>query len=78
LLAKKLNIKKDYGLTPEKILADVTTNANLRNKSRVILVKKSIQFKTEIVMEENGKTLSVLRSHLGRTHDFRIRKQEKP
>ena len=29
-------------------------------------------------MEENGKILSVSKSHLGRTHDFRIRKQEKP
>ena len=28
-------------------------------------------------MEENGKILSVSKSHLGRTYDFRIRKQEK-
>ncbi len=33
--------------------------------------------KTEIVIEENGQILSVSRSHRGRMHDFRIRKQEK-
>lgn len=33
--------------------------------------------KTEIVVEENGKILSVSRSHRGKIHDFRIRKQEK-
>ena len=33
--------------------------------------------KTEIVIEENGKILSVSKTHRGRIHDFRIRKQEK-
>lgn len=39
--------------------------------------KKTTTMKTEIVIEENGQILSVSKSHRGRMHDFRIRKQEK-
>ncbi len=39
--------------------------------------KKTTTIKTEIIVEENGKILSVSRSHRGRIHDFKIRKQEK-
>lgn len=85
LLAKKITIKKDRTLTAEKILkilADVTEQATQRpskkQKKFYSGKKKSHTIKTEIVIEETGKILSVSRSHKGRVHDFRIRKQEKP
>ncbi len=84
LLAGKITIKKDRSLTPEKILkilADVTEQPIQRPKKQQ---KKSYSGKkrrhtlnTEIVMKEKGKILSVSKSHKGRIHDFRIRKQEK-
>lgn len=85
LLAKKVTIKKDRTLTPEKILkiiADVTEQATQRPKRRQKQSysgkKKRHTIKTELVIEESGKILSVSKSHKGRVHDFRIRKQEKP
>jgi len=39
--------------------------------------KKAHTIKTEIVIEENEKIISISKSHKGRTHDFRIRKEEK-
>ena len=39
--------------------------------------KKACAIKTEIVIEENGKIVSVSKSHKGCTHDFRIRKEER-
>lgn len=33
--------------------------------------------KTEIIIRDDGQILSVPKSHRGRIHDFKIRKQEK-
>lgn len=84
LLAKKLSIKKDRSLTPEKILkiiADVSEQPIERPKKQQKKSysgkKKRHTIKTEIIIEEDGKILSVSKSQLGKMHDFRIRKQEK-
>lgn len=84
LLAKKITIKKDRSLTYEKvvkILADVTEQTTQRPKAGQKRYysgkKKNHTIKTEIVIEESGKIISVSRSHKGRVHDFRMRKQAK-
>lgn len=86
LLAKKVSIKKDRTMTPErilKILADVTEQPIQRSKDRK---KRKLSYsgkkrvntiKTEIVIKEDGQILSVSKSHRGQIHDFKIRKQEK-
>lgn len=73
-------------MTPErilKILADVTEQPIQRSKDRK---KRKLSYsgkkrvntiKTEIVIKEDGQILSVSKSHRGRIHDFKIRKQEK-
>lgn len=40
--------------------------------------KKQHTQKTELVMADGGKILTVSHTHPGRKHDFRIRKEEKP
>ena len=84
LLAKKISIKKDRTLTPEKvlrILADVseqpTQRPSKKQKKSYSGKKKRHTIKTEIVIREDGKILSVSKSHKGRVHDFKIRKEEK-
>lgn len=86
LLAKKITIKKDRTMTPErilKILADVTEQPiqrpkdSKKGKKSYSGKKKMTTMKTEVVIEENGQILSISKSHRGRIHDFRIRKQEK-
>lgn len=86
LLAKKVSIKKDRTMTPErilKILADVTEQPIQRPKDRK---KRKLSYsgkkrlntmKTEIIIRDDGQILSVSKSHRGRIHDFKIRKQEK-
>lgn len=88
LLAKKIHIKKDRTLTYEKlteIIADVTESPtqrpknNKEQKKKYSGKKKKHTNKTEIVIEkETGKIISVSKSYGGRTHDFKIRKNEKP
>jgi hypothetical protein len=84
LLAKQVSIKKDRSLTAEKVLkllADVTETPTQRptNKQKKSYSgKKKRHTITEIVMEDRGKIVSVSKSHKGRTHDFKIRKAEKP
>jgi hypothetical protein len=85
LLAKKITITKDRSLTPDKVLellADVSeqpTQRNIRRQKRSYSGKKKRHtIKTEIVMQTDGKIVSVSKSHRGKTHDFRIRKSEKP
>lgn len=87
LVAKKLTIKKDRTLTQEevfKLLADVTEQPTQRpskkkkNKQTYSGKKKRHTLKEEIVMQDNGRILSTSHSYGGCTHDFRIRKQEKP
>lgn len=86
LLSKKISIKKDRTMTPErilKILADVTEQPIQRPKDRK---KRKLSYsgkkrlntmKTEIIIRDDGQILSVSKSHRGRIHDFKIRKQEK-
>ncbi len=85
-MAKKITIKKDRTLTPErilKILADVTEQPiqrpkdSKKRKKSYSGKKKATTIKTGIVIEGNGQILSISKSHRGRMHDFRIRKQEK-
>ena len=72
LLARKITIKKDRTLTPErilKILADVTEQTiqrpkySKKRKKSYSKKKKTTTMKTEIVIEESGKILSVSKSH---------------
>ena len=86
LLAKKTAIKKNRELTLDKILellVDVTqqrTQGPKNNQDRRKSYsgkKKACTIKTEIVIEKNGKIVSISKSHKGRSHDFRIRKEEK-
>ncbi len=86
LLAKKVTIRKDRSMIPEKILkilVDVTEQEiqrpedSKKRKKSYSGKKRTNTMKTEIVIEERGKILSVSRSHRGRMHDFKIRKQEK-
>lgn len=87
LMAKKLAIKKDRSLTPEtilKLLVDVTEQPIQRptkkkkNRQTYSGKKKRHTLKAEIVVQEDGKILSTSHSYGGRTHDFKIRKQESP
>lgn len=86
-MAKKLTIKKDRTLTPEaiiKLLADVTEQPlqrpvkAKRRKQTYSGKKRGNTHKVELVIESNGRILSVSHSHGGRKHDFRIRKEEAP
>ncbi len=84
LLAKEITITKDRSLTPDqvlKILVDVSEQPTQRptNKQRQSYSgkKKRHTIKTELVIQEDGKIVSVSKSHKGRVHDFRIRKGEK-
>jgi hypothetical protein len=85
LLAKKITITKDRSLTPDKVLeliADVTEQTTQRPKHKqkgsYSGKKKGHTIKTEIIIDTGGKIHNVSKSHKGRIHDFRIRKQEKP
>lgn len=86
LLAKKATITKDRSMTPEKILKildDVTEQQiqrpedSKKRKKSYSEKKRTNTIKTEIVIEEGGRILSVSKSYRGRINDFRIRKQEK-
>jgi len=83
-MAKKITITKDRSLTAEKVLkllADVTEQPTQRpirkQKESYSGKKKRHTIKTEIVIQEDSKILSVSKSHKGETHDFKIRKGEK-
>lgn len=85
LLAKKITIKKDKTLTSEaitKIIADATEQPTQRptkkQKKYYSGKKKRHALKTEIVMDANGKILSVSKMSPGKRHDFRMRKEGKP
>jgi hypothetical protein len=85
LLAKKLCIKKDRTMTKEevlKIIADVMeqpiNRPKKKQKKSYSGKKKRHTIKSEIVMAEDGRILSVSKSYKGRMHDFKIRKSERP
>lgn len=84
ILARKTTINKDRTLTQDeviKILADVTEQPTQRpekkQKKYYSGKKKRHTLKAEIIMQDNGKILSVSKTAVGRTHDFRIRKEGK-
>ncbi|BET32573.1 IS5 family transposase [Wolbachia pipientis] len=86
LLAKKVTITKDRSMTPEKILkilADVTEQQiqrpedSKKRKKSYSGKKRTNTMKTEILLEEGGRILSVSKLYRGRISDFRIRKQGK-
>ena len=85
LMGKRLAIKKDRTLTPDvilKLLADVTEQPIQRpqktskRKKSYSGKKKRHTRKVELIMQDNGNIISVSKSHGGRKHDFRIRKEE--
>jgi len=87
LMGNRLAIKKDRTLTPEvilKLLADVTEQPIQRpvkshkRKKTYSGKKKRYTRKVEMIMQDNGKIMSVSHSHGGRKHDFRIRKEGTP
>ena len=87
LLGKHMAIKKDRSLTTDeilKLLADVTEQPVQRpekahkRQQTYSGKKKRHTRKVEIVMQDNGKIISVSKSHGGRKHDFRVRKEETP
>ena len=84
LLANRISIQKDRSLTADKvmkILVDVseqsTQRPSKRQKQSYSGKKKRHTIKAEIAIGEDGRILSVSKSHKGRVHDFRIRKGEK-
>ena len=86
-LGKRLAIKKDRTLTPDvvlKLLVDVTEQPiqrpekKAKRKQTYSGKKKRHTRKTEIIMQDDGKIISISKSHGGRKHDFRIRKEETP
>jgi hypothetical protein len=84
-VAKAVSIKKDRTLTQDKvtaILADVTEIATQRpkkkQKNKYSGKKKRHTLKAELGMREDGKIIHISKVYGGRTHDFTIRKQEKP
>ena len=86
-MGKRLAIKKDRTLTPEvilKLLIDVTEQPIQRpvkshkRKKTYSGKKKRHTRKVEMIMQDNGKILSVSHSHGRRKHDFRIRRKSRP
>lgn len=85
MMVKKIHIKKDRTLTEEKvmaILADVTEISTQRpkkkQKEKYSGKKKRHTLKAEIAMTDRGEIIHVSKVYGGRTHDFKIRKTEKP
>jgi hypothetical protein len=84
LVAKQICIKKDRTMTKEEVLrivADVMEQPINRPKNKQKKSysgkKKRHTIKSEIVMAEDGRILSVSKSYKGSTHDFKIRKSER-
>jgi hypothetical protein len=85
LVAKAISLKKDRTLTQDQvtaILADVTEVATQRprkkQKDKYSGKKKRHTLKAELGMREDGKIIHISKVYGGRTHDFTIRKKEKP
>ena len=84
-VAKTITIKKDRTLSQDKvmaILADVTEISTQRpqkkQKAKYSGKKKRHTLKSELGMTEDGKIIHLSKVYGGRTHDFTIRKKEKP
>lgn len=85
LLAGALSIRKDRTLTEQKvmaILADVTEintqRPEKKQKEKYSGKKKRHTLKAEMAIREDGCIIHVSKVYGGRTHDFKIRKSEKP
>ena len=85
MVAKTIHIKKDRTLTQEKvlsILADVTEVPTQIPKKKQCEKysgkKKRHTLKSELAIREDGKNIHVSKVYGRRTHDFKIRKSEKP
>ncbi len=85
LIVKKNHIQKDRTLTEDKILnilADVTEIPIQRHQKKQNQSysgkKKRHTLKTEVARKENGKIIFISNIYKGKTHDFKIRKLEKP
>jgi hypothetical protein len=85
MVVKIIHIEKDHTLTEDKILsilADVTEVPTQRpkkkQKEKYSGKKKRHTLKSELAMREDGKIIHVSKVYGGRTHDFKIRKSEKP
>lgn len=87
LLAKKITIKKDRSLTPEKIMKLITDATEIKiqrpknkngQKKFYSGKKKTHTIKSEMTISEDGKIISVSKTYEGRVHDFTIKADQKP
>lgn len=85
MVAKRVGIKKDRTLNPEQvmtILSDVTEintqRPSYEQKQYYSGKKKRHTLKSEISILENGRIINVSKVYRGKTHDFAIRKKQKP
>ncbi len=85
LMAKKITIRKDRSLTPEKIMKLITDATEIKiqrpktgQKKFYSGKKKTHTIKSEMTMSEDGKIISVSKCYEGRVHDFTIRTEQKP
>ena len=85
MVAKTIHIQKDGTLTQEKVLSILsavtevpTQRPKKKQKDKYSGKKKRHTLKSELAMREDGKIIHVSKVYGGRTHDFKIRKSEKP
>lgn len=85
MVAKRLAIQKDRTLNQEQVMAilsDVTEINTQRpqnqQKQYYSGKKKRHTLKSEISILENGRIINVSKVYRGKTHDFAIRKKQKP
>lgn len=85
LMAKKIIIKKDRSLTPEKIMKLITDATEIKiqrpkngQKKFYSGKKKTHTIKSEFTMSEDGKIISVSKCYSGKVHDFTIKAEQKP
>ena len=85
LMAKKITIKKDRSLTPEKIIKLITDATEIKiqrpkkGQKKFYSGKKNTHtIKSELTMSEDGKIISVSKCYSGKVHDFAIRTDQKP
>ena len=87
LMDKKITIKKDRSLTPERIMKLITDANEVKiqrpkqkgNQKKFYSGKKKTHtIKAEMTMSEDGKIISVSKCHSGKVHDFKIKTEQKP
>lgn len=84
-MAKKITIKKDRSLTPERIMKIITDANEVKiqrpkqkgNQKKFYSGKKKTNtIKAEMTMSEDGKIISVSKCHSGKVHDFKIKTEQ--